>query len=100
VLVPIVPQPWAEVQRDREALGDELARRLPRLVTRERLKRDRGARVYVDCGPQTVASAYSLRPGALVSAPVAWDELDVVGPEDFDITTMPERFARVGDLMP
>jgi DNA primase len=74
--------------------------RLPGLATMERLKRDRGARVYVDCGPQTVASAYSLRPGALVSAPVAWGELDAVAPEDFDIATMPERFARVGDLMP
>ena len=36
--------------------------------------------MYVDCGPQTVASAYSIRPGGLVSAPVGWDELDQSGP--------------------
>ena len=33
-----------------------------------------------------------------MSAPVTWDELpDVVG-EDFTVRTMPERFARLGDL--
>jgi DNA primase len=86
------------VQAQREALGHELVRRLPELATMKRLKRDRGARVYVDCGPQTVASAYSVRPGALVSAPLAWEELERVTPEDFDIRTMPARFARLGDL--
>ena len=70
VIVPIEPRPWREVQALREAIGREVVARLPGLATMERLKRDRGARVYVDCGPQTVASAYSLRPGALVSAPV------------------------------
>ena len=54
----------------------------------------------VDCGPQTVASAYSIRPGGLVSAPLGWDELDAVAPEDFDVTSMPERFAAIGDLAP
>jgi DNA ligase D-like protein (predicted polymerase) len=98
VLVPIAPQPWGQVQAQREALGHELVRRLPELATMKRLKRDRGARVYVDCGPQTVASAYSVRPGALVSAPLAWEELERVTPEDFDIRTMPARFARLGDL--
>ena len=51
----------------------------------ERLKRDRGARVYVDCGPQTVASAYSLRPGALVSARSPGTSWTWSTPEDFDI---------------
>jgi DNA ligase D-like protein (predicted polymerase) len=100
LIVPIEPRPWREVQALREAIGHEAVARLPGLATMERLKRDRGARVYVDCGPQTVASAYSLRPGGLVSAPVTWEELDFVAPEDFDVTTMPGRFARVGDLMP
>jgi hypothetical protein len=33
-----------------------------------------------------------------VSAPVRWDELPDVEMEDFTIATMPERFARLGDL--
>jgi DNA primase len=49
---------------------------------------------------RTIASAYSIRPkpGATVSAPVTWDELTDVAPEDFTVTTMPARFADVGDL--
>jgi len=37
------------------------------------------------------------KPGAPVSAPVTWDELDDVQPEDFTIATMPARFDDVGD---
>jgi DNA ligase D-like protein (predicted polymerase) len=101
ILVPLAePRPWGEVQALREAVGHEVTACVPELATMRRLKRDRGARVYVDCGPQTVASAYSIRPGGLVSAPLAWDELDAVAPEDFDVTTMPERFAAIGELAP
>jgi hypothetical protein len=37
------------------------------------------------------------KPGAPVSAPVTWDELPEVAPEDFTVATMPARFADVGD---
>ena len=49
---------------------------------------------------RTIASAYSIRPTerALVSAPLSWEELDDARPEDFDIASMPARFAEVGDL--
>jgi hypothetical protein len=32
-----------------------------------------------------------------VSAPLDWDELPAVQPEDFTVATMPARFAAVGD---
>jgi hypothetical protein len=32
-----------------------------------------------------------------VSAPVTWDELGDVAPEDFTVASMPARFAAVGD---
>jgi hypothetical protein len=32
-----------------------------------------------------------------VSAPLDWDELPDVAPEDFTVATMPARFAAVGD---
>jgi DNA ligase D-like protein (predicted polymerase) len=101
VLVSIQPRwSFADVHRALIALGRELVRRMPRQATMERLKRDRGARVYVDCTPQTIASAYSVRPTAraMVSAPVTWEELTVVDPKDFDVRTMPRRFAAVGDV--
>jgi len=101
VTVPIEPRwSYAEVGRAQEALARELVRRLPGEATMERLKRDRGERVYVDHGQFLVAAAYSIRPvdGATVSAPVTWDELETAAPEDFDVTTMPARFAALGDL--
>ncbi|GEA88057.1 hypothetical protein CCE01nite_20060 [Cellulomonas cellasea] len=49
---------------------------------------------------RTIASAYSIRanPRATVSAPLRWDEVPDVHPDDFDVLSMPARFAEVGDL--
>ena len=33
-----------------------------------------------------------------VSAPIRWDEVDDVEPDDFTIATMPARYAELGDL--
>ena len=33
-----------------------------------------------------------------MSAPVTWDELPDIATEDFTMATMPERFARLGDV--
>ncbi|MFM6852151.1 MAG: ATP-dependent DNA ligase, partial [Terrabacter sp.] len=48
----------------------------------------------------TIAAAYSVRgnPRGTVSAPLAWDEIADAEPQDFTIATMPDRFARLGDL--
>jgi DNA ligase D-like protein (predicted polymerase) len=101
VTVPIEPR-WRfeEFAAAQSALARSLVRRMPRTATMERRKPDRGARVYVDHGQFLVAAAYSIRPvpRALVSAPVTWDELESAEPEDFDVTTMPGRFARLGDV--
>ncbi len=86
------------------AFGRELERRLPGEVTTKWWKEERGERIFVDYNQnardRTIASAYSIRPkpGAPVSAPLAWDELPEVAPEDFTVATMPARFAEVGDL--
>jgi DNA ligase D-like protein (predicted polymerase) len=53
---------------------------------------DRGGRVFVDStrsGGATVVAAYSprIRPGLPVSAPVGWDALDDVRPENFTVTS-------------
>jgi DNA ligase D-like protein (predicted polymerase) len=101
VTVPIEPRwDWEDVARAQAALAAELVRLMPRAATTERLKRERGERVYVDHGQFLVAAAYSIRPvpRALVSAPLGWDELEAAEPEDFDVASMPERFARLGDL--
>jgi hypothetical protein len=37
------------------------------------------------------------RPGAQVSTPVAWDEIDAVHPDELTIATVPGRVAAQGD---
>src|SRR5918997_1987044 len=94
---------FTDVRHAAIAFGRELERRLAGEVTTKWWKEERGERIFVDYNQnardRTIASAYSLRPkpGAPVSAPVAWDELPEVAPEDFNVTTMPARFAEVGD---
>ncbi|GGV04186.1 non-homologous end-joining DNA ligase [Streptomyces spectabilis] len=105
VFVPIAPR-WTFVQVRRAAIacGRELERRLPDAVTTAWWKEERGERIFVDFNQtardRTIASAYSVRarPHAPVSAPLRWDELDDAVPRDFDLGTMPGRFARVGDV--
>ena len=48
----------------------------------------------------TIASAYSVRgvPEAVVSTPITWDEVADVEPRECTIATVPERFAKLGDL--
>ena len=94
---------FTDVRHAAIAFGRELERRLPGEVTTKWWKEERGERVFVDYNQnardRTIASAYSVRPkpGATVSAPVAWDELPEVAPEDFTVASMPARFAEVGD---
>ena len=35
---------------------------------------------------------------ATVSTPIKWDEIDDVEPDDFTMSSVPRRFAEVGDL--
>ncbi|HEX8084372.1 MAG TPA: non-homologous end-joining DNA ligase [Solirubrobacteraceae bacterium] len=85
------------------AFGRELERRLPGEVTTKWWKEERGERIFVDYNQnardRTIASAYSIRPkpGAPVSAPFAWEELEDIQPEDFTVASMPARFAAAGD---
>ncbi|QMU66967.1 non-homologous end-joining DNA ligase [Streptacidiphilus sp. P02-A3a] len=105
VFVPIEPRwDFVEVRRATIAIGRALERRLPERVTTAWWKEERGERIFVDYNQmardRTMASAYSIRPfpNAPVSAPLRWEELDSVHPRDFDLRTMPERYARLGDV--
>ncbi|WP_052850316.1 non-homologous end-joining DNA ligase [Streptomyces avicenniae] len=105
VFVPIAPR-WTfpQVRRAAIAIGRELERRDPDRVTTAWWKEERGAKIFVDYNQtardRTIASAYSVRPTAraTVSAPLRWDEVPDARPEDFDLATMPARFAELGDV--
>lgn len=94
---------FTDVRHAAIAFGRELERRMPGQVTTKWWKEERGERIFVDYNQnardRTIASPYSVRPkpGAPVSAPLAWDELPEVQPEDFTVESMPARFAEVGD---
>src|ERR671933_188699 len=82
---------FTDVRHAAIAFGRELERRLPGEVTTRWWKEQRGERIFVDYNQnardRTIASAYSVRPkpGAPVSAPLDWDELTEVQPEDFTV---------------
>jgi DNA ligase D len=85
------------------AAARELERRRPELITSAWWKEERGRRIFVDYNQnaphKTVFGAWSVRarPGAQVSAPVPWDEIDTVHPDELTIASVPERLARHGD---
>jgi bifunctional non-homologous end joining protein LigD len=73
--------------------------------TMERALNKRQGRLYLDCMQnaygKTVVAPYSLRAidGAPVSAPLKWEEVTKkLDPKKFNLRTMPERLAKVGDL--
>ena len=85
------------------AVARELERRRPDLVTAAWWKEERGARVFIDFNQnaphKTVFGAWSVRarPGAQVSTPFEWDELDSIDPEACTMATVPGRVEAHGD---
>ena len=107
VYVPIVRGPsQKEVWDFARRLSVSLEQLHPKVVTAVYAvaKRPQG-RVLVDYNQnawgQTLASIYSVRPhpGAAVSTPVTWDEVDDgLAIEDFHIRNVPDRVRALGDL--
>ena len=83
-----------------------MVERDPENLTQEFSKVDRGGRILVDTGRNgysaTFAAAYTVRakPGAPVSAPCAWEEVErgEAQPRSFTIRNVVQRVAEVGDL--
>ena len=74
-------------------------------MTVERAIASRRGRLYLDCMQngygKTMVAPYSLRAidGAPVSAPLKWEEITKkLDPLKFNLRTMPERLAKMGDL--
>jgi bifunctional non-homologous end joining protein LigD len=103
VNVRILPR-WSftEVRRAALALAREIERRAPTLATSKWWKEERHG-VFLDYNQnakdRTTCSAYSVRPlpDARVSAPLRWEEVPDCEAADFTVTTMPKRFAELGD---
>jgi bifunctional non-homologous end joining protein LigD len=93
---------FTEVRRAALALAREVERRVPDLASSKWWKEERHG-VFLDYNQnakdRTTCSAYSVRPlpDARVSAPLYWNEVPECDPADFNVFTMPGRFAEVGD---
>lgn len=106
VFVPVKPgYTYDHTKQFCEAVATHVASEHKDIATVERVVSRRRSRVYVDFGQnrrgQTVVPAYVVRPrpGAPVSTPIDWDELETdLDPVQFNIKTMPARLAKYGDL--
>jgi bifunctional non-homologous end joining protein LigD len=106
IVVPLDGEtPVDTVARFANVLGTLFVKRAPNRLTQEFSKADRGGRIYVDTGRNgysaTFAAAYTVRakPGAPVSAPCTWQEVERgdVGPQTFTLRNMAARVNAVGD---
>ncbi len=86
-----------------EFVANYLTTMEPDLFTTERLKKNRGNRLYVDyvqhAEGKTIVAPYSVRgnDGAYVATPLYWDELtDDLSIEDFPLETVIERINEKG----
>ena len=99
-------QDMGQVGHFAHRVGAAMVRRQPEFLTQEFAKADRGGRILVDTGRNgfgaTFASVYAVRarPGAPVSAPCTWQEVESgsVLPQSFNVRNMEARVADVGDL--
>ncbi|MFS0870610.1 non-homologous end-joining DNA ligase [Paenibacillus xylanilyticus] len=87
-------------------VGKYVTQKHPDLFTLERLKKDRGDRIYFDYlqhyGGKTLAAPYTPRakPGGTVSTPLTWEEVrNNVSVKDYHLMNIVERLQQVGDLI-
>ncbi len=88
-----------EVRRAVLALAREAERRTSKATTAWWKEERQG--VFIDFNQnardKTIASAYSVRETGLVSAPISWEELVDVEPDDFPLDGFPDRWRSAGD---
>jgi bifunctional non-homologous end joining protein LigD len=107
IVVPLeVQEGYGEVANFAHRVGSLIVRRYPDRLTQEFHKSDRGSRILIDTGRNgysaTFAAAYAVRakPGAPVSAPCTWDEVErgLAHPQAFTLRNMAKRVAELGDV--
>jgi hypothetical protein len=93
---------FTEVRRAALALSRTIEERAPSIATSKWWKEERHG-VFLDYNQnakdRTTCSAYSVRPlpDARVSTPLHWDEVAGSDPAAFNVLTVPERLAAIGD---
>ena len=101
VVIPLTPKlGWDEVKAFAKWVADSLVAQRPQDFTANMAKRARRGRIYIDYlrngRGATAVGAYSprARPGAPVSTPVSWEEVEQgVRPDEFTVETVPQRLS-------
>jgi bifunctional non-homologous end joining protein LigD len=105
IFIPLAPgQTHEEVVAFATSISAAVANEVPD-ITVDRALGQRHGRLYLDALQngygKTMVAPYSLRAidGAPVSAPLRWDEITKkLDPKKFNLRTMPDRLAKLGDL--
>ncbi len=95
---------YAEIRSFGQQIAGMVCNVLPDIATIERTVSKRGKKVYIDymqnVQGKTLSCVYSVRPrpGAPVSTPLKWEEIDAYIPQDFTIKSIFPRLKQQGDL--
>lgn len=105
LFVPIQPCAYDDARQVNRFFAAYFSTKYPRLFTIQRQVRKRGRRIYFDYlqmwRGKSLICAYSprARPGAPVSMPLKWSELESgVRPEQFHLKNVSDRLKKEGDL--
>jgi bifunctional non-homologous end joining protein LigD len=94
---------FAAVREVAGLVGRHLLRQHPKLITMDWSIAKRSGRIFFDytmnTRTKTLAAAYSPRglPGAPVSMPLTWEELETAQPLNFSLSNVAARLAQTGD---
>lgn len=94
---------FAAVREVAGLVGRHLLRQHPKLITMDWRIARRSGKIFFDytmnTRGKTLAAAYSPRgvPGAPVSMPLTWEELETAQPTDFSLGNVAQRLAQTGD---
>lgn len=105
IYVPVTPRySYQDLREFARMVAEAICSLMPEIATVERSVAKRGDKIYVDymqnVSGKTICAPYSVRPrpGAPVSTPLDWKEVEKVQPSDFTIKTLPERLKKKGEL--
>lgn len=107
IIVPVRPGvTFEDLRKVGHLVGRYVTEKHPQLFTLERLKKNRGDKIYFDYlqhyGGKTLAAPYTprARPLATVSTPLLWEEVGRnVSPTDFHLLNIEQRLETLGDLI-
>lgn len=107
IIVPLQPDlTFDELRSFGQFIGEFVSRSHPQLFTIERMKKDRGTRIYFDYlqhyRGKTLSAPYTprARKAASVSTPLSWEEVARdVKPTDYHLLNIASRLQQTGDLI-